>query len=188
MISSCLGFDPKHESGTLESFIRFIDENNQCFERSLTPGHLTSSAMVVDRSLTKIALTLHGKLNIWLQLGGHADGCGNLPEVALREVEEESGLKDVGFYPIFRDAGQDSNVVIPYDLDIHNIPARTSEPQHLHYDVRYLVIANDEQLAISDESIDLRWFTLAEAREITDEPSMHRQFNKLEWLLNHYPP
>ena len=67
----------------------------------------------------------------------------------------------------------------PFDLDIHEIPARGEVPAHLHYDVRYLVEADPEEpLCINEESLGLRWFTLAEAREVTDEPSMLRQFEK----------
>ena len=31
----------------------------------------------------------------WLQFGGHADGCYNLLEVALKETREESGLNQL---------------------------------------------------------------------------------------------
>jgi 8-oxo-dGTP pyrophosphatase MutT (NUDIX family) len=183
IMTSSPNFDPKHETETQARFIRFIAENNQCFERSSTTGHLTGSAMILDRSLTRIALTLHGKLNKWLQLGGHADGCPDIQEVALREAEEESGLKKIRFYPLPIKKSEAPSFNIPFDLDIHLIPARKAEAEHLHFDVRFLLVSDDEELIISEESTELKWFTLPEARKITDEPSMQRQFNKLEWLL-----
>ncbi|MEZ4743472.1 MAG: hypothetical protein R3B45_13685 [Bdellovibrionota bacterium] len=73
---------------------------------------------------------------------------------------------------------------MPFDFDIHHIPATKGKPEHLHYDVRYVMIADDHKLEISDESIDLRWFDLSEARKANNERSMLRQFDKLEQILS----
>jgi hypothetical protein len=46
-----------------------------------------------------------------------------------------------------------------------------------------MIAADQETIpVVSDESHDVRWFTLAEARQVTNERSMHRQFDKVEWL------
>ena len=50
----------------------------------------------------------------------------------------------------------------------------------LHYDVRFVVLASHpERFQISSESKDLKWFSLAEAYQITPEGSVHRQLDKL---------
>jgi len=78
---------------------------------------------------------------------------------------------------------------MPFDFDFHQIPARLNEPAHIHYDVRYLLLADpQEPLLISSESKDLRWFSLEEVRTVTQERSMHRQFNKLAWLKTRLTP
>lgn len=148
----------------------------QCLERTCWEGHLTGSALITGPKYDCVLLTLHSKLGMWLQLGGHADGDADLARVALREAQEESGLAAFTF------AGSQTAFGAPpiFDLDIHAIPARKSEPQHLHYDVRYLLIADPtEKLAITAESKDLRWLKLSDAYGLTQEPSMHRQFDKL---------
>ncbi len=81
----------------LEKIYRFVDEQPTCFERSLSIGHITGSAWIVDLNRNQALLTYHRKLNKWLQLGGHADGDPNVFNVALREAQEESGLKEILF-------------------------------------------------------------------------------------------
>ena len=52
----------------------------------------------------------------------------NVLNVALREAEEETGLKH---FKLLQEE--------IFDLDIHPIPARGDFPDHLHYDIRFLI-------------------------------------------------
>lgn len=172
------------ERRAAENFISFISANPDCFKRTNLAGHLTGSALVVNSTLTKVLLTHHKKLNMWLQLGGHADGHHLLHEVAMTEAHEESGLTNLALlnyeWDLFKARVPRP---LPFDLDSHLIPANSKDPEHVHYDVRYVVLASSETLpVVSHESHDVRWFTIAEARKVTDERSMHRQFDKIEWL------
>ena len=154
-----------------------------CFDRSHLPGHLTGSALITTRDLDRVLLTLHAKLNRWLQLGGHADGDPRLDEVAMREAREESGLQELTFLPYGRVFDRPPSESPILDLDIHLIPARKTEPEHAHYDMRFVLIASrPEAISISHESHELRWFSIDEAFRVTDERSMHRQFEKLLYL------
>ena len=156
----------------LKAFRSFIASTPHCFERSWTAGHVTGSALVLSSDLQRVLLTHHRKLGKWLQLGGHADGDPDAAAVAMKEAEEESGMKALRFWR-----------TEPFDLDHHEIPATIKEPAHIHWDVRYVLVAPlGAAPVLSEESMDLRWFTLAEARRVTDEPSMLRQFDKIEWL------
>src|SRR5690606_36170533 len=81
-----------------QSFVRdFIElaQDDMAFRRERTEGHFTASAWIVNKRRTHTLLTLHKKLNRWLQLGGHADGNENLLEAALDEAREESGLSSL---------------------------------------------------------------------------------------------
>lgn len=151
----------KHD--ILQNFIKFVENNEDCFQRSNLAGHITASALVINQNFNKILLTHHKKLNKWLQLGGHADGDDNVRRVAMKEAQEESGLKEIQFF---------SNEII--DIDIHEIPKFQDVPGHFHYDVRFLLIANDSQpLIISEESKDLAWFDLNE-KNSKFNPSLQR--------------
>ncbi len=172
------GPDLARERTTAARFLEFLESTPDCFERTHPVGHLTGSALVYCAATGRVLLTLHRKLDKWLQLGGHADGCPRLDQVALQEVGEESGLTEFDFWAY--EAGLEvATRPLPFDLDVHPIP----EPPHLHYDVRYLVRSDSAQtLKVSPESKDLGWFNLEQARELCPEPSMRRQFAKLEAL------
>jgi len=172
-----------HEVESLQRMRHFLASSPQVFERSHPPGHFTGSALVCDSSLGRVALLHHKKLAKWLQFGGHADGDPNLARVALREAEEESGLDRLGYLD-FEEALGCPHHPIPFDLDIHTIPARGQDPEHLHYDVRFLLLAENTRLQGNDESHQVAWFDLKAARQQTQEPSMLRQFDKLEALAH----
>jgi 8-oxo-dGTP pyrophosphatase MutT (NUDIX family) len=134
-----------------ELFLELLREGTPAFERSHAFGHFTGSAWLVDAAGERVLLTHHRKLDLWLQLGGHADGDVDLAEVALREAIEESGLTGLV---------REGDV---FDLDRHWIPARGEEPGHWHYDVRYVVRASDnEHFVVSPESHALAWRVIDE--------------------------
>ncbi|MFD6229596.1 NUDIX hydrolase [Streptomyces sp. NPDC060232] len=119
-------------------------------------GHLTASALVIDPVRERVLLTLHKKLGMWLQMGGHCeDGDATLAEVALREGREESGIEQ----------GLTLLPGGPVRLDRHPIPA----PCNWHLDVQYAALAPAGAVAeISDESLDLRWFPYEEVASVAD--------------------
>lgn len=151
--------------GLLDAFVR---RQPKCFERTcFEDGHVTGSAWIVSPQRQRALLTHHRKLEKWLQLGGHSDGDANTLRVAQREAEEESGL----IVKPIRD--------FVFDIDIHTIPARGCDPEHKHYDVRFLFEADDRApLTISDESNDLRWVSVKGLGDLTTEESVLRMARK----------
>ncbi len=136
--------------------------------RTTLEGHLTASALIVDEDFTRALLTHHRKLGKWLQLGGHCDGDANLAHVALRECLEESGIEELRIR------------VEPIDLDIHPIPARPGEPEHLHYDTRFVVVApRGARFAVSEESHALEWIAPADLGRCTTDDSVRRLFERV---------
>ena len=60
-------------------------------------GHVTASTMVVDAAGSRVLLCLHGRMNRWVQLGGHCEpGDNSLLEAAVREAWEER--EDIAAY------------------------------------------------------------------------------------------
>ncbi|MFJ9962093.1 NUDIX hydrolase [Streptomyces avermitilis] len=124
--------------------------------KSCHAGHITASALVVDPGRGQVLLTLHKKLRMWLQMGGHCEPADpTLAAAALREATEESGIPGLTLLP----GG-------PVSLDRHAIPA----PCHWHFDVQYAAVAPPGAVhAISDESLDVRWFGYEEVADVADE-------------------
>ena len=150
--------------------VDFVKRHSDCFDRSLSVGHITGSAWLLDPTGERALLTFHRKLGMWLQLGGHADGNPNVLEVALREAREESGLEAI--VPVTPEI---------FDVDVHPIPAYGGEPAHDHYDVRFLLQASDsDRLVVSDESIALNWVSPDELASLPVDESVRRMSRK--WL------
>ncbi len=148
--------------------IQFIQEHPNHLSRQNFYGHLTPSAWVIDMAGEKALLTLHRKIGLWLQLGGHTDDNPDLLAVAQREVYEESGLTNL-------------KLVIPsiFDVDVHRIPAIGQDPSHYHFDIRFFFQLQEPQpLVISEESIDLAWFTAEEIQGLDTDGSVHRLCKK----------
>ncbi len=145
-----------------DRILAFCGEHRDALHRTCLTGHLTGSALVVDATGERTLLLHHAKLDRWLQPGGHADGDGNLAAVALREATEETGIEGL-------------RVVTPaIDIDIHAIPERGDEPEHLHLDVRFLVLAPpDAVVAHNDESFSARWAT-PDDPSIAESPELSR--------------
>jgi 8-oxo-dGTP pyrophosphatase MutT (NUDIX family) len=132
-------------------------EHPRAFFRDHLPGHITASAWIIDPTRKYALLTHHAKLHRWLQPGGHADGQEDVLAVAQREAWEETRLMSLKL------SGDHI-----FDLDIHLIPARHDFPEHFHYDVRFLLVANiEETFTISEESKDLAWLSEAEVVQRT---------------------
>jgi len=148
----------------------FCLEHADCFERYLAIGHFTGAAWLVSADGERVLLTHHRKLDRWLQLGGHADGDPDLAAVALKEAEEESGLRGLVVEPAL------------FDLDRHWIPRRPGEPGHWHYDARFVIRANsDECFVVSGESHALEWRPIAAmVDDATLDASLRRMARK--WL------
>ncbi len=137
---------PDHEAARAR-ILAFLAEHPDALHRSCAPGHLTGSAAVVDPVSRRLLLLFHAKVRRWLQPGGHADGDGNLAAVALREATEETGVAGLA-------------VVTPaVDLDVHLFHnSAGTEPDHLHLDVRHLVVAPaGAEPAGNHESHGLAW-------------------------------
>ena len=161
------------EAGQVARFRAFVAAHDDCLLRSCVPGHITASAWIVSPDARAALLTHHRKLGRWLQLGGHVDGEPRVEFAALREAQEESGMREFTFVPW---AGTE---LVPLDLDVHPIPARGVEPRHDHWDVRFLLQAAPGQtLVVSSESRDLRWVPLEQLAVYTDEESVLRLLRK----------
>ncbi len=130
------------------AMLRLAEELQDPLSRTEPSAHFTASALVVDESCERVCLVAHAKLGRLLQPGGHIEPTDvSLEAAALREAREETGL-ELAFHP---------GAPRPFDLDVHEIPARGEEPRHWHLDVRYLLIGGGDPCA------GAQWYPLGES-------------------------
>ncbi|MFN0034468.1 MAG: NUDIX hydrolase [Saprospiraceae bacterium] len=159
--------------------IAFVDRHEHFWQRSTLEGHLTGSAWVLSADGRSVLLLHHTKLDRWLQPGGHADQSDDsLAHTARREAMEECGI-----------AGLNLHSPAIFDLDVHEIPARGSEPAHLHYDLRFLFVAAEgaeiERNLLETKAI--AWLPLEELCEETIPQSLRRMALKTASVHTHPP-
>ena len=116
---------------------RQIASGDDIHSRRTFPGHVTTSAFILDEEGQRTLLIHHRSLARWLQPGGHYEAPEDLAGSALREAVEETGMQGLVLDPWHRASG------LPVDIDSHRIPARPErdEPEHWHHDIRYVVRA-----------------------------------------------
>lgn len=147
------------------------------FHRENVPGHITASGFLINPEGTKLLLTHHRKLNIWIQLGGHSDDDSDTVRVAHRECFEESGLAPEHIKLVY------PNIIA---LDAHPIPAHGDMGEHRHMDIGFLFQATTEEYVVSDESMDLAWVPLLEIEKYTTSPYILRAVATIQSLKKYY--
>ncbi|MET0475869.1 MAG: NUDIX domain-containing protein [Mycobacterium sp.] len=140
--------DPAQDS-LRNAVVAFVLARPDACQRACVPGHVTASALVLDHTGDHTLLTLHPRLGRWVQLGGHCEESDvDIASAALREAGEESGIDGL---TIDR---------VPAALNVHALTCSLGVPTH-HLDVQFVVHAPEgAEIAISDESLDLRWWPL----------------------------
>ncbi len=141
------------EGASKASILEGLQTLERPFDRHADPVHVTGSAVVVGPR--GVLLHRHKKLNIWLQPGGHLDGDEAPWDAALREAEEETGLRF--------EAWLEPPALL--HVDVH--PGGSG---HTHLDLRYLlgVEGDDEPAPGPQESQEVRWFGWEEALSLAD--------------------
>ena len=164
--------------------LRRLQSGENLYTRNNVAGHLTASAWVVSPDRRQVLMAYHNLYNAWSWLGGHADGDRNLLAVAIREVQEESGLETVR--PVLPDI---------YSLEILTVDGHEKRgvyvSSHLHLNVTYLLEADPAAPVRRkpDENSAVAWFRLENAVAASSEPWMReRIYQKLNHKLALFPP
>lgn len=165
------------EEADRERILDFARRHERPFDRSIAEGHLTGSAITVSADGRRVLLLHHRKLDRWLQPGGHGEpGEAAGEAVALREAREETGLSGLALHPL---------APRPFDVDVHDIPARPGEPAHLHLDLRYLVVALPGTALAPDlaELHALRWVKWSEVPSLDPDHGLSRALAKARSIV-----
>lgn len=141
----------EQEGKDKEQFLEFMNSFDNVLTRDNLFGHFTASAFVINKERNKMVVVYHNIYDAWIYPGGHADGEEDLLSVAVREVEEETGLK--------------VNILNNEIYAIQSLPTKGHIKRgayvsaHTHYDVVYLLQADESVPLVyrEDESKGAKW-------------------------------
>ncbi len=173
----------EQEERDREMILACLKNNEKVFFRESQMAHMTASAWVTNKNRDKILMVYHNLYDSWSWLGGHADGEEDLLGVAMREVKEESGLKNLA--PISEEI---------YSLEVLTVDGHRKKEKyvssHLHLNITYLLEADDKEiLSIKpDENSGVAWFELEKAVEYSSEKWFREHiYSKLNKKLKKFP-
>ncbi len=131
------------------ALLAFLEARPDSCQRSCVAGHITASTLVVDATGEKVLLTLHPRFGRWLQLGGHCEPTdADILSAALREATEESGIEGLRLDPDLA------------AIHVHPVTCSLGVPTR-HLDLQFIAPAPaGAEIAISDESLDLKWWPI----------------------------
>lgn len=154
--------------------LKCINTFDEVLTRDNEIAHITSSAFVINKSRNKVLMVHHNIYNSWSWTGGHADGDKDLLGVAIRELEEETGVSDIKII--------DKNI---FSLDVLPVKGHVKKGKyvasHLHLSVAYALEAKEDQDLIvkEDENSGVKWIEIEKLSEYTKkEPNMQVLYNK----------
>ena len=159
--------------------LQLLKTQPDIFARENEVAHFTASSWLLNREHTKVLMIYHNIYHSWSWTGGHADGEEDLLAVAIKEAQEETGVKEI------QTVDDTIFSIETLTVDGHEKRGRYV-PSHLHLNVTYLLEADEaEVLRIKpDENSGVKWFALEEALEACSESWMvERIYKKLNKKL-----
>ena len=144
--------------------LEWLEKGESVFTRNSVMAHMTTSAWVVNKSRDKVLMAYHNIYDSWSWIGGHADGAEDLPTVALRELQEETGVHHAAL--VSRDI---------FSLEILPVSGHIKKgvyvPSHLHLNITYLAEADEnEALTVNEvENQAVKWWSFADALQVSKE-------------------
>lgn len=164
----------EQEEKDKEVIIRYANMFDDILTRNNEIIHITSSAFVINKNKDKVLMVHHNIYNSWAWTGGHADGEEDLLFVAIKEVTEETGVKNI--IPV-------SNEIVSIDIlpVFGHMKKGKYVSSHLHASIAYLIEADENELLIvkPDENSGVKWIPICEIKLYSNEPHMIKVYEKI---------
>lgn len=145
--------------------IDYMTHHTDYLSRENQTAHFTASIWTVNKARTKTLMVYHNLYDSWSWIGGHADGIADLRAVALRELQEETGIRH-------------AVLVRPeiFSLEILTVDGHIKKgsyiSSHLHMNVTYLAEADEKEALTANENENqaVQWWSFEDALKVPKEP------------------
>ncbi len=157
----------EQEAKDKQTMLKYIDTFEDVLTRNNEFGHFTASAWTLNQERTKVLMVYHNIYQSWAWTGGHADGESNLLEVAIRELKEETGVKNV---KVLND-----NI---FSLEIICVNGHVKRGKyissHQHLNLTYLLEVDEKEILKmkEDENSGVKWINLEDVEKASNEKWM----------------
>lgn len=150
-----------------KQMLQFMRCYDNFLERENLIAHFTASMWTVNKERTKTLMVHHNIYNSWSWIGGHADGMDDLCAVAMKELQEETGVKHA------RLVSEDILSLETLTVNGH-VRKGIWVPSHLHFNLTYLAEAEESEILIAQEGENtaVKWWTFEDALKASTEPWM----------------
>lgn len=169
------------EAKDKEVILKYMDTFDNLLVRDNEFAHFTASNWIVNKEITKVLMIYHNIYKTWAWTGGHSDGKEDLLKVALKEAEEETGIKN---FKLLSDG--------IYSIQILGVSAHEKRGKrvatHLHLDCCFLLEAdeNDVIRIKEDENSGIEWVNIEDVIPKISETQMIPVYTKLNDKLKGY--
>lgn len=145
--------------------IDYMAHHTDYLSRENHTAHFTASIWTVNPARTKTLMVYHKIYDSWSWIGGHADGAEDLRAVALRELQEETGVRH-------------AILVRPdiFSLEILTVDGHLKKgnyiSSHLHLNITFLAEADENETLVVNENENqaVQWWSFEEALQVSTEP------------------
>ena len=157
----------EQEQRDKEQMLQYMMNNTNYLNRDNQIAHFTTSMWTINKECTKTLMVYHNIYHSWSWIGGHADGNEDLCAVAMRELQEETGVGNAAL--VSREI---------FSLETLTVDGHVKKgiyvPSHLHFNVTYLAEAEEKENLIVNkaENQAVKWWTFEEALKASTEPWM----------------
>lgn len=162
-----------------QQILTYMSLFEELLTRENSVAHFTSSGFIINKEQTKTLFIHHKLYQAWCWTGGHVDGNPNFSEVALKEAQEETGLRDLSLF---------SKEMA--SLDILPVTGHLKQGKwvsaHLHLSVAYVIVADENEPLIQNklETDGVKWLPFEAIAEQSGEAEMFPIYDKLLQFIN----
>ncbi len=172
----------EQEEKDKQTILKYMNTFDDVLTRNNEFGHFTASSWVVNKQKTKVLMIYHNIYKSWAWTGGHADGESDLLNTAIRELKEESGVKNV---KVLNDDIFSLEIIC---VDGH-VKKGKYVSSHVHLNLTYLLEVDENEILTikEDENSGVKWINIDDIEKVVNEKWMiENVYRKLNKKLNNY--